>query len=361
MAWPFSSSGVRRIDQVVAVDLGNLQTKAAHLQQKGDRLVLAGFAVQDVPKPDKGANGGLEGMTSHVKGLFKALGEPTRNVVFSLGVAEAFVRHAELPPMPVSEMRQVLRLNSKAYLQQDYPDHVFDCSIVLQRPSLPSGDKRPMPAPSGSQKQRVLVGGTRRQKLEGLKGLCRAVGLVPHQVSPGMIDPLNAFESAQPEVFAKEVVALVDLGCKHTVISLLDKGEMAMNRVVPIGGEHLTSALAEAMGIVPAEAEGIKVGMPAEVQPHLEMALASLGRELRASIDFFENHHDVRVGQVFLSGSAARNEVLVRVLQSELTLPCKAWNPTARLQLALPADQRARLEEAAPQLTVAVGAAVAAL
>jgi type IV pilus assembly protein PilM len=361
MAWPFLNSGARRIDQLVSVDLGNLQSKAVHLQQRGDRLVLGGFVVQPAPKQEKDAS--LEAFTSHVKGLVHALGDPTRNVVFSLGVAEAFVRHAELPPMPLPEMRQMLRLNSKAYLQQDYADHVFDCSIVLLRAPAPSasGEKRPMPQSAGPQKQKILVGGARRQRVEDLKNACRNAGLVACQILPGMVGPLNAFEAAEPEVFAKEVVALVDLGCRHTVISMLDKGELAMNRVVQIGGEQVTAALAEAMGIVPAEAEGIKVGMASEVQPHLEMALSNLGRELRASIDFFENHHDMRVGQVFLSGSAARNEIMARILQNELTLPCKAWNPTAKLQLALPAEQRARLEEVAPELSVAVGAAVAAL
>jgi len=359
MAWPFSSSGARRIDRVVAVDLGTLQTKAVHVQSKGERLVLGGFVIQDAPKADPKSGENIEGLINHIKGVFKALGEPTRNVVVSLGVTEAFVRHAELPPMPIAEMRQVLRLNSKVYLQQDFADHVFDCSIVVPRAPA-NGDKRPGSAPVGLQKQRVLVGGTRRQKLEALKNVCRGAGLVPYHFTPGMIEPLNALEHAEAGVFSKEVVAVVDLGYKHTVISLLDKGELAMNRVVPIGGEQVTASLAEAMGIVPAEAEGIKVGMAAEVQPQLEIALSNLGRELRASIDFFESHHDLRVSQVFLSGGAARNEVMVRILQSELTLPCKTWNPAGRLELALSSEHQSRLAESAPQLAVAVGAAVAA-
>jgi len=39
------------------------------------------------------------------------------------------------------------------------------------------------------------------------------------------------------------------------------------------------------MNITYAEAEGIKIGMPAEVQSALEPLLAGLARELRASID----------------------------------------------------------------------------
>ena len=50
----------------------------------------------------------------------------------------------------------------------------------------------------------------------------------------------------------------------------------------------------------------------------------------------------------------------MRFLQTELMVPCRVWNPTASMQVSLPAEQRAGLEQAAPQLVVAIGEAVAA-
>jgi hypothetical protein len=40
---------------------------------------------------------------------------------------------------------------------------------------------------------------------------------------------------------------------------------------------------------------------------------------------------------------------------------CRTWNPTSFLKLALPPEQASELEHIAPQLTVAVGAAITAL
>jgi Tfp pilus assembly PilM family ATPase len=62
---------------------------------------------------------------------------------------------------------------------------------------------------------------------------------------------------------------------------------------------------------------------------------------------------------VFVSGGTARNETILEVLQAELMVPCKAWNPTRFLEPGLPAEKMGDLELVAPQLTVAVGAAVA--
>ena len=90
----------------------------------------------------------------------------------------------------------------------------------------------------------------------------------------------------------------------------------------------MTNGLAEALSISYAEAEGIKIGMPAEVQPQLESLLLPLGRELRASIDFFEHQQDRPVTQVFLTGGSSRSEFIVQKLQQELMVECKILNPS---------------------------------
>jgi Tfp pilus assembly PilM family ATPase len=114
------------------------------------------------------------------------------------------------------------------------------------------------------------------------------------------------------------------------------------------------------MNITYAEAEGIKVGMAPEVQSALEMQVLPLGRELRASLDFFEHQQDRAVSQVYVSGGSARSEMILEMLHSEMIVECKTWNPTRFLQMALPGQQAVEIEQVGSQLTVAVGAALAA-
>jgi len=101
--------------------------------------------------------------------------------------------------------------------------------------------------------------------------------------------------------------------------------------------------------------------MPTEVQSNLEALVLPLGRELRASIDYFEHQQDQTVSQVFISGGSARSEFIVQTLQTELVAECKAWHPLGFLELALPPQQAAEIEHVAPQLAVAIGAATGAL
>ena len=91
-----------------------------------------------------------------------------------------------------------------------------------------------------------------------------------------------------------------------------------------------------------------------------ETLLLPLGRELRASIDFFEHQQDKTVSQVFIGGGSARSEFIVQTLQTELMVDCKPWNPLNFLQVSLPPQQMGEVEHVAPQLSVALGAALAA-
>jgi len=276
-----------------------------------------------------------------------------------VGVNDAIVRHTEMPRMPIEDIRMVLKLNSKNYLQQDLHNHVYDCHFLPPAP-LPKGAEGAK-AQAGPPKNRILVAGAKKQLVDDLVTATRNAGLVADHIIPGLVGPANTFERAMPEIFAKDVVALIDIGFKSSSISILQQGELALSRVVAIGGDKLTNGLAETLNISYAEAEGIKVGMPAEVQIHLESLVTPLARELRASIDFYEHQSDRAVTQAFITGGSARSEFIMQKLKQELMIECTILNPTSFLKLELPPQQTAELEQVSPQLTVAIGAALAAI
>jgi type IV pilus assembly protein PilM len=358
MAWPSFSFRSKQRDEVVAVDLGGRHTKAVHIQNKSGRYNLIAYSIQD--SPTEQASTSVDVLAEHLKSVFHSLGNRTRDTAIALGPNDTVIRRAEMPPMPVGDMRQLLKFNSKTYVQQELPDHVFDCSILLPRTAGGAVAEAPKQS-GGSHKQKVLVGAAKRKLVEDVEAAVKQAGLAPSQIVPGLVGPLNAFEMAEPQVFANETVALVDLGFRNTTVCMVQQGELVMHRVVNIAGDRLTSGLAEAMNISYAEAEGIKVGMPAEVQATLEPLVTSLGRELRAFVDFFEHQQDVPVSQVFLSGGCARGEMIVQALQMELLVPCKVWNPSLWLTSLLGEQHGADFQLLAPQFAVAVGTAVSAL
>lgn len=351
MALPFLSSGPKKKDHVVAIDLGTRVTKAVLVNRRGDSFSLSNFVVKDAPVYDRTLS--AEKLADHLKSVMQDLGAKGKQVTLVIGPGDSVLRTAELPSIPVQQLLQLLKVNSKTYLQQELKEYLFDCHVL----GMVGGGGEGEAAAQKSAKCRALVGGAKQEHVENLKLAAKQAGLVVDIITTSLVQPANAFEQAMPDVFEKEVVALVDFGYKNSFISILMLGELSLTRAVGFGAAKLTAGIAETLGVSQAEAEGIKVGMPQEVAETIQPLLTPLGRELRASIDFFEHQQDKTVSQVFFSGGSSISDHIVQALQSELMVPCKSWNPAGALTMELPPQRMGEVEQIAPQLTVAVGAA----
>jgi len=348
------SGPTKKRTQVVSIDLGARTTKAVQILRKGEGFELVNFACKDTPSSDKGLT--PEQLGEHLKAVMQAVGARSKRFTLVIGLSESILRHAEMPLIPIADARLMLKFNSKNYLQQDFPDHSFDMHLF----PLVNANAGPDALKAPPTKGRYLVGAAKNSTLAHYQQAAKAGGLILDMIVPSAITPANAFEMAFPDLYQKEVIGLVDLGHDNSSISILKDGELILFRVVAIGSKKITSGLAEAMGVSVAEAEGIKVGLPDEVQVAMQSLLMPLGRELRASIDFIEHQQDKSVSQVYMSGGSARSKFIVDTLQGELMVASQTWNPTSFMTVSLSPEQAAELEQSAPQLTVAIGGAIAA-
>jgi len=355
---PLLGASVAKRSSVACVDLGQRVTKAVYVHRKGERLELLNYALVDAPVFEKAPTAELVGQ--HLKAVVEAVGYRGKQISLVLGVSDALLRHAEMPAVGASDMRLMLKYNAKAYLQQDFSDYAFDCQTLGLVQAQPAAGAPADAAARPTGKARVLIGAARQQTIDQLVQAATSAGLTLSEITPSLTCPTNAFEAALPEQYGKDVIALVDIGFRSSTISILTNGELSLSRVVSLGADKLTTGLAEAMGVSYSEAEGIKVGLPEEVQGAMQGLIMPLGRELRASIDFFEHQQDKSVSQIFVSGGSARSQFIVDSLQSELMVQTKAWNPVSFMSMALPAEKLAEIEQVAPQLAVAVGGALAA-
>src|SRR6476620_9300176 len=110
MPVPFLNYTAKKRDQMLSIDLGGRTTKAVHLQRKGDEFVLSNFVLLDAPIYEKNLSADLLG--EHIKTVCQTMDAKTKAVTLAIGVNDSIVRHADLPLMPVSDMRQVLKNNT---------------------------------------------------------------------------------------------------------------------------------------------------------------------------------------------------------------------------------------------------------
>src|ERR1700722_154661 len=131
MALPFLNGQSKKRDQIIAIDLGGRSTKAIHLQRRGDVYTLLHYCVVDAPIYEKSLS--VDVLTEHLKAVHQALDTKTKFVSLSVSVNDSIVRQTELPQIPLDDMRQILKNNTKNYLQQDLPGHTVDCYFIPNR------------------------------------------------------------------------------------------------------------------------------------------------------------------------------------------------------------------------------------
>jgi type IV pilus assembly protein PilM len=335
-------------EEMVAIDLGARTTKAVQVRRMGDEYVLFNYVLVDAPGKEKALSRGV--WAEHLRKVMRALGSSSRRVVFSVGSDSALLYQLDLPGASASDLRKMIKLSPRAYLQQDLPDHVFDCHVgAAAEEEAEVGGLRPR------RKSRVLVASARRSLMEDLVDGARDIGLSVECITVGQVAVANAFRHTHRES-AGQPVALIDIGFRNSTISILQDGELALTRVVNLGAERLTAVLDQANAGGAPEPSDEENPLTDALQVSVQKTISALAREIDASIGFFLSQHDRPVVQLYVSGGSARSHFILQTLETELGLPCRNWNPTATFELNMPRAKGGEIDYEAPQLAGAVGA-----
>lgn len=355
----------RRGNSVIGIDLGKHVFKGVLLQRKSDnRFVLTSYASREVPEDLKTP----DDLAQQLKLLFKDLGGSAKGCAIAVSDPTSLLRIIEQPHTPVDLLRNALRLNGLAVLNQECRDFVLDCAPVVAEETNghaangANGTNGHAAAEeelshNGVAKTKYLVGGMLRPTVKQISEACGKTRTPADILQLAPVCSFNAFEFAYPQIFANEAFLLLDMGHLQSTVLIGSKKELVLVRSIDYGGKALTQALT-ADGALDAHAARLMMeegdaGM-AEI---CRNSLNRLATEVRNSIGFFEGQHEQSIHRIFVSGGLARTETILQTLSDELTLPCEIWDPLETCEVALPQAKRQALPNEFVSLNVACGAA----
>jgi len=330
---------------VIGLDMGRYALKAVLLQRRGtDRFVVTHYASHPIAEPvEDAAHLGRE-----LKHLFKELGGTAKVCAVGVSSPDALIRIIEQPDTPPDILRDALRLNGMALLNQDCKSFVLDCDRI------PVSDTAHAPEAG---KYKYLVGGLPRihvtQVSEALEESGAGVGSL--QLSP--ICAFNAFEFAKPDVFNNGAFFLVDIGHSSSTMMVGAKRELVLVRSIDFGGRMLIETL---MALSGESRESVLQALEHEDEMMVEnarMALMVLTREVGSSIGFFEGRREETIDRIFVSGAPAKSKTLLKVMSEEVKMGCESWNALANCEIMVSAHKRQQFIDNALDLNVACGAA----
>ena len=344
----------KRGNSVIGLDLGKHVFKGVVLQRKGDsRYVLTSYASREVPEELQTA----DDLAQELKALLKELGS-AKGCAVAVSDPSSLLRIIEQPDTPVDLLRNALRLNGLAVLNQECKDFVLDCAAVSENATNGSnGHSNGNGESYGVPKKKYLVGGMLRPQVKQITEAMSKTRVSADILQLAPVCSFNAFELAYPQIFANDTFLLLDMGHLQSTVLIGSKTELVLVRSIDYGGKSLTQALT-ADGALDAKAAKLMMeegdGGMTEI---CRTSLMRLATEVRNSIGFFEGQREESINRIFVSGGLAKTETILQTLSDELGLPCEIWDPLETCEVALPAAKRQALPNEFVSLNVACGAA----
>jgi type IV pilus assembly protein PilM len=217
----------------------------------------------------------------------------------------------------------------------------------------------------GERMRRVLLVAGHREMITSYVDVATKAGLKPIGIDLDPFAVLRAMGTTSAIEPGNEV--LVDVGAGVTNIVVHEAGMPTFVRILVMGGNDITDALASGLGIGQAEAEAAKRGAVVVTQTDVAAHIATEQAdqfidEIRSSLDYYQAQTGgARISNVVLTGGGSTLRGLPERMANVLGLPVELGNPFGRWQVKNTVYGEEDLQRVGPSLATAVGLALGGL
>ena len=346
---------------VVGLDIGTSAVRAAEVSLTGKGAVLEKFGQVALAPGMVRA-----GEVVDVNGVAAAIEHLVRqtkitNKKMHLGVAnqKVVVRQVDLPSIPLDDLRASLALQVQDFVPMPVEEAVLDFYPVEE-----------IIGETGARMLRVLLVAGARGMIESQMAAVRAAKL---QVASIDLVPFAMLRSVGTLGFADgSAEALVDIGAAVTNIIVHQNGTPRFVRILPMGGDDITAAVSERVGVAHDAAEAMKVQLglagagveSADAHPAsraIGSTVAQLVEEVRGSLDYYlAQPGALRLSGVVLSGGGGRLTGIEAWLTAATRLPVTPAEPLGRLTMGRLGLTPEQIDHIRPLSAVPIGLAMGA-
>ncbi|CAN5305757.1 type IV pilus assembly protein PilM [soil metagenome] len=341
---------------VIGLDIGNGVIRAAEIADAGKaRPTLVRYHSIAVPTSAVQRGEVVEQGTfaSALKQLWANAGFKSKKVVLGMGNQRVLVRDLSLPKMPLDRIRESLPFHAQDLLPVPVGDALLDFYPI----STGDGD-------NGEVINGLLVAAIKDAVLHNVEAV-QAAGLDPVEVD---LIPFALARSMLGGMDAPGTVGLIHVGATTSSVIVARDGIPQFVRIMQNGGDDVTGALVQRLGMTSEQAEQVKraiglapTGTTAEWAPAVEAMTRSTNDLLdgvRNTLSFYLNSRPgVAIDKLMLSGGAAQLIGLPNALAEATRLSVGIPNPLGRFALGRQLDAT-RLRTEYSGVAVAAGLAM---
>ncbi len=280
---------------ILGVDIGTVNIKIAQVSHE-QNPVLETYGMVNTSYQLGGKNDAamLGQMADILKTLVKKAGVTTKKCIISFPNSSVFTSVIELPPMDEKELATAVEFEAKKYVPLSLSEVDLSWSPVV-------GPLASTP-PAGSP-QKILITAVPKQITNNYMKVFDMAGLEP---IVGEIEALALIRSLIGNTPLNCVI--IDIGAKSTGLNIIENGYLRLSRNLNIGGDTITTKIAESLNISPARAEQFKkdfgVSGSTFIPDTIKPVLNIIKNEVKQLLTIYQSHN-ILVNKILVVGGGA--------------------------------------------------------
>ncbi len=342
----------------LGVDIGTSNIKIVQLHAKDNQFVLETYGMVNVSfQIGNKDNASAIAQTAQVlKTLMSRAKVTTNKVVASLPNSSVFTSVIEMPKIPEDELKVAIESEAKKYVPLPLAEVALSWSVIEQKKTKITKDTNLGSVKPGGMdnKVKVLLTAVPTVVIDNYVKVFQAASLEPQALEIEALSLIRSLVGAD-----SNLNLLIDIGARSCTLNLVDEGYLRVSKNLNVGGDTVTTSIAQSLSVNFARAEQFKKdfglsGQGQQIPQVMRPILDIIKNEAQKLISLVESRGE-RVDKILLSGGGAKLPNLKEYF-SVFGKPVVLANPWS--QVIYPASLKPVVEPLGLNLAVAIGLAM---
>jgi len=281
-------------NRTLGVDIGTSSVKVVQLKKEAENFFLETYGVVNVAF-DTGSRGfdAIAETADILKKLLEKTKITTKKVIASLPNSIVFVSMIEMPEMSDKDLQNSIQWEARRYVPLPLEEVTLSWSVYRDPEST-------------SRKLKVLLTAVPTAVVENYLKTFKLAGLKPMALE---IEALALIRSLVGS--SKDAFIIIDMGARNTSLNLVDKGFLRLSRNLSIGGENITTNIAQGLKVSVGRAEQFKkdLGLTDQLKDQIPQAIKTsvetIKTETAQLINIYESGGG-KIHEIVFTGSGSR-------------------------------------------------------
>lgn len=298
------------------LDIGTSSIKAVQLKKAFGKFELVSFGSAPMPEGVVTSDSEIDKkrVAEEVKKLVHSMHLVTKNVIVSLPGDAIFTTIINMPKMPPQELKKAVQYQAEQNIPLKITEVKIDWQIIGEVPT--------------KNEVMVMIIAASQMKTQKMMDICEEADLELAAVEVNAIAAARSLQTTDP------LYMIVDIGTFVSEITVVRSGVASLIRSIPVGGQVITRAIAQGLGMEEEQAEQFKLKfgvaedkMEGQIYKASKAILNNLKEEIDRSMKYYSSQFGENIPLIKLTGGGSKTLGIQAFLAEGLGVNVVYGNP----------------------------------